>query len=78
MAWYIDSGRVKESTKTTLAHWTAVHKPGEIVEDSGIYVCIGCGDEVVCNKKDPFPPQNHHQHEVGKPPIRWKLLVKAE
>jgi hypothetical protein len=78
MAWYVDANRVKQSTKTDLAHWSDTHSPGEKVVNSGIYICTGCTKEVACNKDDPFPPQNHHQHAIGKPPIRWKLLVKAE
>ncbi|QDL55778.1 protein L [Rhodoferax aquaticus] len=77
MAWYIDSNRVKKSAKPDLSHWTVTHSPGSVVPDSGIYVCLICGKEVTCNKSDSFPPQNHHQHYESKPPIRWKLLVKA-
>lgn len=78
MAWFIDKNRVKASTKTDLKHWSETHSPGDTVGMSGIYVCTGCDKEVTCNKGDPFPPQNHHQHAVNKPPIRWKLLVRAE
>ena len=78
MAWYVDSARVRESGKTGLDHWNVVHEPGEKVPNSGIYFCTGCDKEIASNKGDPFPPQNHHQHSSGKPPIRWKLLVTAE
>ncbi len=53
------------------------HKPGEKVPNSGIYQCTGCSDEVACNKGDPLPPQNHHQH-TNSTPIRWRLLVFAQ
>jgi len=49
--------------------------PGTIAANSGIYRCYGCGDEVACNKGNPLPPQNHHQHKNTQIPIRWKLLV---
>jgi len=54
----------------------AEHKPGEVVSNSGIYRCTGCGDEIAANKNNPLPPQNHHQHSAGSA-IRWKLLVFA-
>jgi hypothetical protein len=50
--------------------------PGTVVANSGIYRCTGCGDEVACNKNNPLPPQNHHQHN-NSTSIRWKLLVCA-
>jgi hypothetical protein len=78
MAWFIDSERVKQSVKTENEHWKATHRPGEDVPNSGIYFCTGCNKEAACNEGDPFPPQNHHQHNAGGPPIRWKLLVKTE
>lgn len=59
------------------AAFEKIHKPGEIVEHSGIYRCVNCGDEDACNKGDPFPPQNHHQHQ-SPTPIGWKLLVLAQ
>ena len=78
MAWFIDSDRVKRSTKTELKHWNDVHRPGEEIPHSGIYFCTGCNKEIACNEGDPFPPQNHSQHSHSAPPIRWKLLVKTE
>lgn len=78
MAWFIDEKRVKQSTKTELAHWNAVHKPGEKVTSSGIYYCTGCNLERAMNEGDPFTTQNHHQHSTSQGDIRWKLLVKAE
>jgi hypothetical protein len=54
------------------------HLPGSIVPDSGIYRCTNCGDEDACNKRDPFPPQNHRQHNPTAGLIRWKLLVFAQ
>ncbi len=50
------------------------HSPGTKVPHSGIYRCTGCGDEVTCNKGDPLPPQNHHQHP-NRTAINWRLLV---
>lgn len=76
MAWYRDDARVKKALPKD--HWETEHNPGAKVEMSGIYRCTGCGKERACNEGDPFPPQNHHQHATGQPPIRWKLLVRAE
>ena len=52
--------------------------PGQECENSGIYRCETCGDEIASNKGNPFPPQNHHQHSPGAGPIRWKLIVYAQ
>jgi hypothetical protein len=51
--------------------------PGTIAANSGIYRCVGCGDEVACNKDNPLPSQNHRQHNPNQGAIRWKLLVFA-
>jgi len=51
--------------------------PGIVVSNSGIYRCVNCGDETACNKDNPLPPQNHHQHAPERGPIRWTLLVCA-
>lgn len=77
MAWYVDKARVKAG-KSEFDHWKAVHKPGEVVPNSGIYWCTACGKERACNEGDPFPPQNHHQQAPGLPAIQWQLLVRAE
>lgn len=53
------------------------YRPGDIVPASGIYKCSGCGSEACCNRFDPFPPQNHHQHDFWQGFIRWKLIVAA-
>jgi len=53
------------------------HGPGEIAPLSGIYECLGCGDEIAANKGDPLPPQNRHQHKNYMVPIRWRLVVFA-
>lgn len=76
MAWYRDEERVQKAADKP--HWHAEHKPGDTVGMSGIYRCTGCDKERACNEGDPFPPQNHHQHSAGRPPIRWQLLVRAE
>jgi hypothetical protein len=57
--------------------WTTEYDPGDEVPVSGIYRCLGCNREVTSNYKDPFPPQNHHQHSAGQGKIRWKLNVRT-
>lgn len=64
-------------TQHTGPAFDIVHKPGERVPLSGIYKCRGCGDEIACNKGDPFPPQNHHQHRDPRLFIRWQLIAAA-
>jgi len=54
------------------------HNPGDITPHSGVYRCMGCGHEIVSEAKNPFPPQNHHQHTPAQGRIRWKLVVYAE
>ena len=58
------------------AAFDAEETPGTVVNNSGIYRCVNCGDEIAANKGNPLPPQNHHQH-ANQQPIRWKLLVCA-
>lgn len=75
MALYRDKDHVKEANPHPC--FESIHKPGEIAEYSGIYRCVNCGDEDACNKGNPFPPQNRHQHKTNSP-IGWKLLVLAQ
>lgn len=74
MALYADAAHVQKVDNQDA--FTAVHKPGQIVPHSGIYRCVNCGDENACNKSNPFPPQNKHQHQ-NQQPIGWRLLVLA-
>ena len=57
--------------------YDAEYSPGDTCNNSGIYRCKVCGDEIASNKGNPFPPQNHHQHSAGSGPIRWKLLGRV-
>lgn len=75
MAFYVDSKIVVVAQDKP--HWHTLHQPGAKVPMSGIYICVGCNDEVTSNEGDPFPPQNHHQHEKSQGDIRWKLLVRT-
>lgn len=59
------------------AAFESTYSPGTKAPYSGIYKCDNCGAENACNKDDPLPPQNSHQHPGGKP-IAWRLLVFAE
>ena len=54
------------------------NRPGTIAQNSGIYRCWGCGDEIAANKGNPLPPQNHHQHASSQGAIRWRLLVFSQ
>jgi len=75
MALYIDEDHVKKANPH--ACFEDIHKPGEIARYSGIYRCAGCGGEDACNKDNPLPTQNKHQHP-GTSPIRWQLLVLSQ
>lgn len=50
-------------------------EPGEPALHAGIYRCVSCGDEIGIAKGHTLPPQNHHQHNPGVGPIKWKLIV---
>lgn len=76
MSWTISTSVVGEGDPTQ-AHWKDVYGPGERVPVSGIYRCPGCRREVAANQRDPFPPQNHHQHKANEGDIRWRLNVRA-
>lgn len=52
--------------------WT----PSQRAEYSGIYRCEGCGENAACNRGDPLPPQNHHQHQTTAK-IQWRLIVST-
>jgi hypothetical protein len=75
MALYRDEEHVKKANPHD--SFESVHKPGQIAPWSGVYRCINCGDESACNKGDPLPPQNHHQHKQTAP-IAWRLLVVTQ
>ncbi len=55
------------------------HPPGGAVPHSGIYCCMpGCWREIVAEHAAHLPQQNHHQHEAGQGPVRWRLIVYAD
>ena len=74
MAFYNDARYLRQLEHDNFHH---ERQPGWISPDSAIYRCVHCGDEITCNKGNPLPPQNHHQHNSGFP-IRWKLVCVAE
>lgn len=74
MALYQDGNKL---THKVHAAFDAELKPGTIAANSGIYRCVGCGDEDACNKNNPLPSQNHRQHSPQQGAIRWQLLVCA-
>ncbi|TAA46252.1 protein L [Pseudoxanthomonas winnipegensis] len=76
MSWHINSSVLVQSDGNK-TWWTTVYDPGDDVPVSGIYRCLGCKREITSNKDDPFPPQNHHQHQAGQGAIRWKLNVRT-
>lgn len=76
MAWYVDGAMLTKSDGDK-AWWKEIYGPGDEVPVSGIYRCQGCKREITSNSGDPFPPQNHHQHERTQGAIRWKLIVRT-
>lgn len=57
--------------------WKTIYSPGDTVPVSGIYRCLGCKREITSNENDPFPSQNHHQHNHAQGAIRWKLNIRT-
>lgn len=49
--------------------------PGQPVDFTGIYKCVGCDREITADRI--FPPQGHHEHQLEQGEVRWKLLVWA-
>jgi hypothetical protein len=75
MALYVEQDHVTHVKQQPA--FESIYHPGKKVPHSGIYRCVNCGHEDCCNKGDPFPPQNKHQH-VSALPIGWQLLVFAQ
>lgn len=75
MALYKNSKFLKTSNSDA---FDALLSPGTKCPNSGIYKCSGCGKEAACNKSDPLPPQNHHQHDMVQGKIQWQLIVYAQ
>jgi len=75
MALYKYAQYLKQDQHT---EFDATYGPGQDCLNSGIYRCEGCGKEIASNKDNPFPPQNHHQHNQNQGSIRWKMIVFAE
>jgi hypothetical protein len=69
---------INHLTKFDNDMFDTLHKPGGSVIYSGIYRCEGCGKEISHNAGVSLPPQNHHQHALGKGEIRWRLIVWAD
>lgn len=75
MAWYKYSNYLQQTNHNA---YDLEYSPGSKVPYSGIYRCMGCNREIASNVNDPFPPQNHHQHNSGQGHIRWKLIAYAD
>jgi len=65
-------------SKLDHAAFDAIHGPGAETPFSGIYRCMGCNREIAANQKQPFPPQNHHQHSQQQGNVRWRLIAYAD
>lgn len=76
MSWWIDNSVLAKGDANS-GHWKGEYDPGDTVPVSGIYRCIGCTREITSNAKDPFPPQNHHQHTTAQGKVKWKLNIRS-
>jgi hypothetical protein len=75
MALYKDSKYLRSYDSS---EFDLEHKPGQMPRFSGVYICVGCGREIVAEESKLLPPQNHHQHSSNQGAIRWKLIVYAD
>ena len=64
--------------QSTSAAFDTRYAPGTKAENPGIYRCAGCGDEIIVNKGQTLPAQNHHPHTRGEGKLEWQLLVFAQ
>ncbi|MCO8166829.1 protein L [Pseudomonas sp. 21LCFQ02] len=80
MALVTDSTRrfIKATSQPGNEHWNTLYEIGDKVPVSGIYRCQGCGHEITSNARDPFPPQNKHQHSDGAVEVLWQLIVMTQ
>lgn len=76
-AYTQDTQQFLQRVNSERAHWQERYTPGQEVPFSGIYRCEVCGKEITSNQGDPFPPQNHHQHE-NRRAISWQLIVRTD
>jgi hypothetical protein len=72
MAWY--KYRQFLSPKD-LDEFDKAYDAGMAVDWSGIYMCVGCGREIVHTALLPLPPEDHHPHQIAQGTIRWRLIV---
>lgn len=49
--------------------------PGTSTSVSGIYRCVGCGQEIVAKKGQLLPEYEEHIHGFELGPPRWQLIV---
>jgi len=49
--------------------------PGTSASVSGIYRCVGCGQEIVAKKGQLLPEYEEHIHGFELGPPRWQLIV---
>jgi hypothetical protein len=64
--------------QTSNAAFDTRHAPGTSVQNTGLYRCTGCGDEMVFSKGQKLPALSQHQHEPGQRKVEWQMLVFAE
>lgn len=79
MAFYSKTSAkfVNETNKPNADWWHRKYTPGDKIPTSGIYRCTSCGNEIACNKDEPFPPQNDSQHKSCNA-IEWELVIKTK
>ncbi|HLE57524.1 MAG TPA: protein L [Rhodothermia bacterium] len=75
MALYKYTQKVRRSGDRA---FDALQVAGAQTPHPGIYMCEGCGREIVSACGFPLPPQNHHEHTPEQGPIRWRMIVYAE
>ena len=80
MVFYVQSTKkhLEETSEPEGSVWRSLFSPAATCPESGIYRCYNCGDEVICNKGDPLPPQNHRQHNPSHGDIASELILMTK
>jgi len=76
MALYKDNRFLTETNDPSA--FEKEYRVGLAPDHSGIFRCVGCGREVVAEKRRKIPTQNDHQHLPSQGPIVWRMIVSTE
>lgn len=64
-------------TESSIVAFDTRYLPGALAENSGIYRCTTCGEEIVAMKGSRLPGAKHHAHTTNEA-IKWQMIVFAQ